>query len=106
MGSTLATITDSSFPGREGTPTRFEGLGAELDPAAALTRAVCEAAQAHAGYLVGARDVFLTAQGLRGQGITRDGEKTAVCRLIQGRARACDFRSFIRFWCQSSRFKS
>src|SRR5205085_5752161 len=53
-----ATITDRSFPGREGTAMRFEGLGADLDPAVALARAVHEAAQSHAGFLVGGRDEF------------------------------------------------
>jgi len=53
-----ALLTDPGFPGREGQATRFEGLGCDLDPERALTRAVCEAVQAHTGLLVGARDAF------------------------------------------------
>jgi YcaO-like protein with predicted kinase domain len=55
-----ATITDRSFPGREGRPARFEGVGCDLDPERAVTRAISEAAQSHTAVLVGARETFET----------------------------------------------
>ncbi|HEY2159882.1 MAG TPA: YcaO-like family protein, partial [Solirubrobacteraceae bacterium] len=51
-----ATIYDNAFPGREGRATTFEGLGADLDPAWAVSRAICEAVQSHTVLVVGARD--------------------------------------------------
>jgi ribosomal protein S12 methylthiotransferase accessory factor len=53
-----ATLTDRSFPGREGRVMRFDGLGAELNASRAVTRAISEAAQSHTVTLVGARDTF------------------------------------------------
>jgi YcaO-like protein with predicted kinase domain len=53
-----ATLYDGAFPGREGRATVFEGLGADLDAARALERAVCEAAQAHTATVLGARDAI------------------------------------------------
>ena len=53
-----ATISDRSFPGREGTVWRFEGLGCDLDAERAVTRAITEAGQSHTVFLVGARDAF------------------------------------------------
>jgi YcaO-like protein with predicted kinase domain len=50
------TLYESSFPGREGRTTTFEGIGADLDPAWALSRAICEAVQSHTVMVVGARD--------------------------------------------------
>lgn len=52
------TISDRWFPGREGKTSRFDGLGCDLDPTVALTRAICEAAQSHTTFAVGARDTF------------------------------------------------
>lgn len=54
-------LTDSSFPGAPGTPIMFEGLGADLDPAWALIRAVAEAVQCHTTVVVGARDTIEAA---------------------------------------------
>lgn len=54
---TRVSLTDPRFPGRE-RRVSFEGLGADLDPARALLRALQEAAQAHTSVLVGARDAF------------------------------------------------
>ena len=53
-----ATLYDGAFPGREGRATVFEGLGADLDSARALERAICEAAQAHTATVLGARDTI------------------------------------------------
>lgn len=53
-----ATISDRSFPGSEGKLARFEGMGCDLDPARAVTRAIAEAAQSHTAVLVGARETF------------------------------------------------
>lgn len=53
-----ATISDRSFPGCEGSISRFEGLGCDLDAIRAVTRAICEAAQSHTSLFVGARDAF------------------------------------------------
>jgi ribosomal protein S12 methylthiotransferase accessory factor len=52
-----ATLFESSFPGREGRTTAFEGIGADLDPTWAVSRAICEAVQSHTVMVVGARDV-------------------------------------------------
>jgi ribosomal protein S12 methylthiotransferase accessory factor YcaO len=60
-----ALVSDSAFPGREGASTRFEGFGADLDACHAVSRAVCEAVQAHTTVLVGARDTFEGGQVLR-----------------------------------------
>lgn len=50
------TIYDSSFPGREDRATTFEGMGADLDPAWAVSRAIAEAVQSHTVMVLGARD--------------------------------------------------
>jgi ribosomal protein S12 methylthiotransferase accessory factor len=64
------TIADRSFPGREGRLTRFAGLGCDLDPMRAVTRAICEAAQSHTALFVGARDTF--ESGPRRPGLSTD----------------------------------
>ena len=51
-----ATVSDLSFPGEEGELLRFEGSGADLDPARAAVRALTEAAQSHSIHMLGARD--------------------------------------------------
>ncbi len=51
-------LSDASFPGTPGRTTWFEGLGADLDPAWALLRAVAEAVQCHTTVVVGARDTI------------------------------------------------
>jgi YcaO-like protein with predicted kinase domain len=53
-----ATIGDRGFPGSEGRTMYFAGLGADLDPAIAVLRAINEAAQSHTGVVLGARDSF------------------------------------------------
>ncbi len=53
-----AMITDAGFPGHEGRPLRFAGMGCDLDPAWAVSRAACEAVQSHTAMVVGARDTF------------------------------------------------
>jgi YcaO-like protein with predicted kinase domain len=53
-----AVLTDPAFPGRDGALTRFHGLGCDLDGTVAVTGALTEAAQAHTGMFVGARDTF------------------------------------------------
>jgi YcaO-like protein with predicted kinase domain len=53
-----ATIWDPDFPGEEARLRRFAGLGCDLDVAAALRRALAEAAQTHTTVLLGARDAF------------------------------------------------
>jgi ribosomal protein S12 methylthiotransferase accessory factor len=53
-----ASLSDRSFPGREGQAVDFEGFGCDLDPAQALQRAVCEAVQSHTAVLLGARESF------------------------------------------------
>jgi YcaO-like protein with predicted kinase domain len=53
-----AVLVDRGFPGREGRPAAFEGLGCDLDSAQAVMRALSEAVQAHTTVLVGARDHF------------------------------------------------
>lgn len=70
-----ATISDRSFPGSEGRLARFEGMGCDIDPERAVTRAIAEAAQSHTAVLVGARETFedgrrharRSADGLIGQ---------------------------------------
>lgn len=56
------TIVDDHYPGAEGHAMTFAGHGADLDPARAVMRAVTEAAQAHTGVTLGARDEF---EGMR-----------------------------------------
>ena len=51
-----ATLYERSFPGREGRTTAFEGIGADLDPVWAISRAICEAVQSHTVMVLGARD--------------------------------------------------
>lgn len=63
-----AVISDRAFPGREDRVTIFEGLGCDLDAANALQRALTEAAQAHTGVLLGARDHF---EGLEPENVSR-----------------------------------
>jgi ribosomal protein S12 methylthiotransferase accessory factor len=53
-----ATILDGGFPGREGRATAFSGTAADIDPASAVLRALCEAVQSRAAFLLGARDSF------------------------------------------------
>jgi YcaO-like protein with predicted kinase domain len=53
-----ATISDGAFPGRSGRPSRFGGMGCDLEPERALARAILEAAQSHTAVLVGARETF------------------------------------------------
>lgn len=55
-------IIDEGYPGAEGEAVTFAGYGADLDPARAVFRAVTEAAQAHTGVMLGARDEF---EGMR-----------------------------------------
>jgi len=57
-----ATICDRSFPGSEGKAAGFNGLGADLNASAALSRALNEAAQSHTVAIVGARDTFEDSQ--------------------------------------------
>ena len=51
-----ATLYDRSFPSVHGRTMTFEGVGADLDPEWAVTRAICEAVQSHTVMVVGARD--------------------------------------------------
>ncbi len=55
-------IVDDGYPGADGEALSFAGYGADLDPARAVLRAVTEAAQAHTGVTLGARDEF---EGMR-----------------------------------------
>lgn len=55
-------IVDDGYPGLEGEALTFAGYGADLDPERAVLRAVTEAAQAHTGVILGARDEF---EGMR-----------------------------------------
>jgi YcaO-like protein with predicted kinase domain len=55
-------LIDESYPGAEGVPVTFAGYGCDLDPRHAVMRALTEAAQAHTGVTLGARDDF---EGLR-----------------------------------------
>lgn len=55
-------LVDEAYPGAEGEAVSFAGYGADLDPARAAMRAVTEAAQAHTGVILGARDEF---EGMR-----------------------------------------
>lgn len=57
-----ATLLDKNFLGYEGQLMSFAGYGADLDPLRALLRALTEAAQAHTGVAIGARDEF---EGMR-----------------------------------------
>jgi ribosomal protein S12 methylthiotransferase accessory factor len=61
-----ATIRDMRFPGSEGRPVSFEGLGADLDPQWALNRAINEAAQSHTVLMIGARDTYEDGSKLDG----------------------------------------
>jgi YcaO-like protein with predicted kinase domain len=53
-----AMLIDPGFSGTGERVGRFVGLGCDLDPASAATRAICEAAQSHTVMVVGARDTF------------------------------------------------
>ncbi len=55
-------LVDESYPGAEGQAIAFAGYGADLDPVRAMLRAITEAAQAHTGVILGARDEF---EGMR-----------------------------------------
>lgn len=54
-----ADLSDPAYPGPDGPIwLRFSGFGAELDPSAAVLRAITEAVQARLGWVLGARDSF------------------------------------------------